>query len=358
MIYVHVPFCRSFCTYCDFYSEVVCRGRDADAVGRYCSEVCAEIDIRRDEIEKTLGCNTLYIGGGTPSVLPLSVLEAIVGRLDYGPYDEFTVEVNPEDVVDGGTEYACGLVRMGVPRVSMGVQSLDDVVLRRMNRRHDSDSARKAVSILRGCGIDNISIDLIFGGLGVDMDKLESTLAGFVSLSPEHISAYQLSVEDGSALASMVARGEYEELSDDECRMQYELVCRSLEAAGYEHYEISNWAKPGKRAVHNSAYWKRLPYVGLGPAAHSFDGEHRSWNTSVRSGWSRESETLTPEQAREEAVMLGLRTSDGIEPGLCDPDMTERLLHQGLLVRQPETGRLRVPESQMFVSDSIIEMLA
>ena len=110
--------------------------------------------------------------------------------------------------------------------------------------------------------------------------------------------------------------------------------------------------------MHNSAYWKRLPYVGLGPAAHSFDGEHRSWNTSVRSGWSRESETLTPEQAREEAVMLGLRTSDGIEPGLCDPDMTERLLDQGLLVRQPETGRLRVPESQMFVSDSIIEMLA
>lgn len=358
MIYVHVPFCRSFCTYCDFYSEVVCRGRDADAIGRYCSEVCAEIDIRRDEIEKTLGCNTLYIGGGTPSVLPLSVLETIVGRLGYGPYEEFTVEVNPEDVVDGGTEYACGLARMGVTRVSMGVQSLDDVVLRRMNRRHDAESARKAVSILRGSRIENISIDLIFGGLGVDMDKLESTLAGFAALSSEHISAYQLSVEDGSALASMIARGEYEELSDDECRKQYELVCRSLAAAGYEHYEISNWAKPGKRAVHNSAYWKRLPYVGLGPGAHSFDGEHRSWNSSVQSGWSRESETLTPEQAREEAVMLGLRTSDGIEPGLCDPDLTERLLHQGLLVRQPETGRLRVPESQMFVSDSIIEMLA
>ncbi|HCZ22499.1 MAG TPA: coproporphyrinogen III oxidase [Rikenellaceae bacterium] len=357
MISVHVPFCRSFCTYCDFYSEIACRGRDAEAIGNYSDDICAEIDSRREEMEKTLGINTLYIGGGTPSVLPLCVLERIVRRIDCGPYEELTVEVNPEDIVSGGVHYAEGLVRLGVTRVSMGVQSMDEAVLRRMNRRHDAQSVWTAVSVLRRAGLDNISLDLIFGGLGVDESNLEHTLDDFLDMAPEHISAYQLSVEEGSVLAEMVLRGDYHELPDEECRHQYDLICRRLADAGYIHYEISNWCKPGFRAKHNSAYWKRVPYVGFGPGAHSFDGEHRSWNTSMRSGWSPESETLTSEQAREEIVMLALRTSEGVDPSLCEHTAVERLLGQGLLELIPHSRNVRIPERAFFVSDSIVEML-
>lgn len=315
MIYLHVPFCGSFCTYCDFYSEV-CRGeKGMEAVRKYVDGVCAEIDGRRSELEATLGYNTLYIGGGTPSVLPLSCLERMVGHLGCGPYEEFTVEVNPEDMVRGGREYVEGLARLGVNRVSMGVQSLDDGMLRWMNRRHSAAGALEAFGLLREGGFRNISVDVIFGISGLTDGMLSETLSGLLELSPEHVSAYQLSIEEGSALAGMVASGRYEEASDEACRRQYDLVCRTLKEAGYRHYEISNWSKPGFEAKHNGAYWRRLPYVGLGPGAHSLSTEGgvqvRSWNSQELSGWTSSSEILSPEEIREEELMLGLRTESG-----------------------------------------------
>ena len=408
MIYLHVPFCGSFCTYCDFYSEI-CRSRQA--FNEYADAVIAEIRDRRKELEMNMSAqdavNTLYIGGGTPSVLPLDVLSRIVGAVSQTErlslvtepvevttptelFDEFTVEVNPEDIVEKGREYVRGLLALGVNRISMGIQSFNDDILRWMNRRHDAGNAVKAFHILRESGVRNISIDLIFGISQLTDETWKDTIEKALELSPEHISAYQLSIEEGSALAKMVADGRYVEASEEQCRWQYDILCRCLGRSGYHHYEISNFAKPGFEAVHNSAYWRRAPYIGLGPGAHSLTGNVRSWNsqelphrqqdetsscnpdrisscnpdstpcqTSSRnpSGklatYSRNFETLSPEDIRVERIMLSLRTDKGLKAAelysLADRAVIHSLLKQD--------GSIRIPESRLFTSDEIIREL-
>lgn len=357
--------------------------------------------------------NTLYIGGGTPSVLPLDVLSRIVGAVSQTErlslvtepvevttptelFDEFTVEVNPEDIVEKGREYVRGLLALGVNRISMGIQSFNDDILRWMNRRHDAWNAVKAFHILRESGVRNISIDLIFGISQLTDETWKDTIEKALELSPEHISAYQLSIEEGSALAKMVADGRYVEASEEQCRRQYDILCRCLGQSGYHHYEISNFAKPGFEAVHNSAYWRRAPYIGLGPGAHSLTGNVRSWNsqelphrqqdetsscnpdrisscnpdstscqTSSRnpSGklatYSRNFETLSPEDIRVERIMLSLRTDKGLEAAelysLADRAVINSLLSEGALEKQG--GSIRIPESRLFTSDEILREL-
>ncbi len=414
MIYLHVPFCGSFCTYCDFYSEI-CRSRQA--FNEYADAVIAEIRDRRKELEMNMSAqdavNTLYIGGGTPSVLPLDVLSRIVGAVSQTErlslvtepvevttptelFDEFTVEVNPEDIVEKGREYVRGLLALGVNRISMGIQSFNDDILRWMNRRHDAGNAVKAFHILRESGVRNISIDLIFGISQLTDETWKDTIEKALELSPEHISAYQLSIEEGSALAKMVADGRYVEASEEQCRRQYDILCRCLGRSGYHHYEISNFAKPGFEAVHNSAYWRRAPYIGLGPGAHSLTGNVRSWNsqelpyrqqdetsscnpdrisscnpdstscqTSSRnpSGklatYSRNFETLSPEDIRVERIMLSLRTDKGLKAAelysLADRAVINSLLSEGALEKQG--GSIRIPEFRLFTSDEIIREL-
>ncbi|MCR4824848.1 MAG: coproporphyrinogen III oxidase family protein [Bacteroidales bacterium] len=358
MVYLHVPFCRSFCSYCDFYSEIACRDRDRQSFEAFAEAVCAETSRRRDAIETTRDLNTLYIGGGTPSVLPPSCLERIVTAIGGAPFTEFTLEVNPEDIVEKGPAYVRALLATGVNRISMGVQSLDDGILRWMNRRHDAAHAREAFRILRGEGVPNLSVDLIFGLSQLSEAVFADTLEQVLNWRPEHVSAYQLSIEEGSALGRLVREGRYTEAPQEQCAAQYALLCKRLQAAGYVHYEISNWALPGREALHNSAYWTRHPYVGLGPAAHSFDGAVRSWNGPLPpegsgSGWDTEGrEKLSAEEAREERIMLGLRTARGIPETLCDPQRVASLLASGSLLRTG--GRLRIPEDRWFVSDDIL----
>lgn len=381
MIYVHVPYCRSFCTYCDFYSEIA--GRSCCGT-EYSKALCREIQERAHLI--TDDVNTLYIGGGTPSVLPLSVFEDMVSALKAaghgGPFDEFTVEVNPEDIVEKGQGYVEGLMKLGVNRISMGVQSLDDEILRFMNRRHDASNARKAYSILESAGVENISIDLIFGLPQLGMDLWERTVQQALEISsvgriPDHVSAYQLSVEPGSALARMVEDGRFAEASDDVCAAQYEMLCRNLYDAGYHHYEISNFAQPGREARHNSAYWAHVPYIGFGPGAHSFlehPAPQRQWNLQDLHSYIntsdfsqvRESESLTSDQLVLERIMLALRTSDGISEAWlrshCDDEALDNALAAGDLITveasDPSDRRIRIPESRFFISDSIISELA
>lgn len=386
MIYLHVPFCGSFCTYCDFYSEI-CRSRQA--FNEYADAVIAEIRDRRKELEMNMSAqdavNTLYIGGGTPSVLPLDVLSRIVGAVSQTErlslvtepvevttptelFDEFTVEVNPEDIVEKGREYVRGLLALGVNRISMGIQSFNDDILRWMNRRHDAGNAVKAFHILRESGVRNISIDLIFGISQLTDETWKDTIEKALELSPEHISAYQLSIEEGSALAKMVADGRYVEASEEQCRRQYDILCRCLGRSGYHHYEISNFAKPGFEAVHNSAYWRRAPYIGLGPGAHSLTGNVRSWNSQElphrspdgsSATYSRTSETLSPEDIRVERIMLSLRTDKGLEAAelysLADRAVINSLLSEGDLEKQG--GSIRIPESRLFTSDEILREL-
>lgn len=355
MVYIHVPFCRSFCTYCDFYSEIASRGRECEAFDGYTDAICREIESRHGEIEAACTPDTLYIGGGTPSVLPLSCLERILRTLGVRGKEEFTIEVNPEDIVGKGGRYVRSLMGLGVNRVSMGVQSLDDGVLGWMNRRHDSAHAEEAFHILRDAGITNISMDIIFGISHMNDSILESTLDRIISWHPDHISAYQLSIEEGSALQEMTDDGRYAEASDNFCQRQYGLICRLLAKAGMKHYEISNWALPGKEAIHNSAYWSRMPYVGLGPGAHSFTGGIRSWNSQNPEHWTSEQEVLSAEDIRTETIMLGLRTADGIPSGICDAATADRLISEGALTKIGE--RIRIPESHFFVSDDIIRSL-
>ena len=389
MIYLHVPFCGSFCTYCDFYSEI-CRSRQA--FNEYADAVIAEIRDRRKELEMNMSAqdavNTLYIGGGTPSVLPLDVLSRIVGAVSQTErlslvteqlspvtesvevttqtelFDEFTVEVNPEDIVEKGREYVRGLLALGVNRISMGIQSFNDDILRWMNRRHDAGNAVKAFHILRESGVRNISIDLIFGISQLTDETWKDTIEKALELSPEHISAYQLSIEEGSALAKMVADGRYVEASEEQCRRQYDILCRCLGRSGYHHYEISNFAKPGFEAIHNSAYWRRVPYVGLGPGAHSLSGNVRSWNSQKLPHrnivtYSRNFETLSPEDIRVEKIMLSLRTDKGLEAtelySLADRAVIETLLSEGAL--ELHGTRIRIPEDRLFTSDEIIREL-
>ena len=270
MIYVHVPFCKKFCTYCDFYSEIAEEG----CFKAYGDGVCAEIRQRAKDMDDDP--RTLYFGGGTPSVLPLSVLTRILITLDEvghgGPYREFTMEVNPEDIVEKGKGYVESLLSLGVNRLSIGVQSFDDRMLQWMNRRHDAAGAKEAFRLAREAGAENISLDLIFGITHLDDAVWADTIDQAIALGPEHISCYQLSVEGESALAEMVAEGRYTEADDTLCRRQYDMLCQKLGAAGYHHYEISNFAKEGFEAVHNGGYWERRPYVGIGPGAHSFRG--------------------------------------------------------------------------------------
>ncbi len=386
MIYLHVPFCGSFCTYCDFYSEI-CRSRQAS--NEYADAVIAEIRDRRKELEMNMSAqdavNTLYIGGGTPSVLPLDVLSRIVGAVSQTErlslvtepvevttptelFDEFTVEVNPEDIVEKGREYVRGLLALGVNRISMGIQSFNDDILRWMNRRHDAGNAVKAFHILRESGVRNISIDLIFGISQLTDETWKDTIEKALELSPEHISAYQLSIEEGSALSKMVADGRYVEASEEQCRRQYDILCRCLGRSSYHHYEISNFAKPGFEAVHNSAYWRRAPYIGLGPGAHSLTGNVRSWNSQElphrspdgsSATYSRTSETLSPEDIRVERIMLSLRTDKGLEAAelysLADRAVINSLLSEGALEKQGDS--IRIPEDRLFTSDEIIREL-
>ena len=379
-----------------------------------------EISLRAGEM--TDEYNTIYIGGGTPSVLPLDVYSDMVGRLaDAGirpPFKEFTFEVNPEDVVEKGEDYIRGLMALGVDRFSMGVQSFDDGILKWMNRRHDSAVARQAYGIMEKAGAGNISIDLIFGLPQLSDDLWRDTLMKALDISPtgklpKHISAYQLSVEPGSALAAMVDKGQWSEADDELCARQYSILCQVLKEAGYNHYEISNFALPGYEARHNSAYWFHVPYVGLGPGAHSLlitqspggdspQGHRRPIGLSVfcskipgpvaasddallitrspdgdspQGKWVRrwnepdlkryienpegctDGEELTSEQIGMERIMLALRTSDGADEefmvSYCGEENVNRLLFEGDLERTGG-GRLRIPEERFFVSDRII----
>ncbi|MBP5538990.1 MAG: coproporphyrinogen III oxidase family protein [Bacteroidales bacterium] len=390
MVYLHIPFCKSFCTYCAFYSELF----SPELASRYEAAVKAEIHSRQQEIRSTLSIPTLYLGGGTPSVLPPAVLQRIVetvAEVTGGKYQEFTMELNPDDVTP---DYAVFLKALGVTRVSMGIQSFDADVLARMHRRHTAEGARRAFLCLREAGFENISVDLIYGvgcpvgaghdarhgrsSLGADLDALLSLPGG----PPEHISAYQLSIEEGSLLYDRVSQGYYAECPEEEAEQQYHTVCARLREAGYEHYEISNFAAMAGpsgpagsspyRAVHNSAYWTGAPYVGLGPAAHSYDGERRSWNPSDTEAYIRHqtglsddgrpgSELLTPSQRAMERVMLSLRTSDGIPEAelrrLSGDTRVDALLRRAYLEKSRINANLRIPEQHGFISDTIIAEL-
>lgn len=315
--------------------------------------------MRRGFLEGRGAVKTLYFGGGTPSLLSADEFRAIRAILDsvfdLGAVEEFTVEVNPEDVVTCG-DLLPALKQVGVNRISMGVQSFCERHLKWMNRRHDVSTAVGAFNKLRQAGFDNISIDLIFGFAALEDEEWSDTLQKAVELAPEHISAYQMSLEAESTLAELAAEGKYSEPDDETCARQYALLQDVLQKAGYEQYEISNFCRPGRHSRHNSAYWNRTAYLGLGPAAHSFNGtDLRQWNpvsleeycSALEAGNLPEGgqERLTPDEIYNEQIMLGLRTARGVEK--------ELISDQGILEKAGDY--FRIPRDKFFICDSIIE---
>ena len=317
MIYIHVPFCHRKCTYCAFYSV-----RSSElGVRSYLDALLDEMKRRRGEQSHPI--KTVYLGGGTPSILPLQQLERIAAGLhrwfDLSRLEECTIECNPEDLT---TDYLKGLKSLGLfNRLSIGIQSFDDEVLRRLNRRHTARQALDAVENAHAAGFRNISVDFIYG----IHDNYQPPTAHYQLIS--HISAYSLTIEPHTALAAQVEQGRVVLPDEDEVARQYHLLHDALQCNGFEQYEVSNYARPGFESKHNSRYWDRTPYLGLGPGAHSLvvaDGvERRCWNNPDGTVGQ---ETLTADDAFNELLMTALRTTRGL-PMSAVPDGYKKRLH-------------------------------
>lgn len=318
MIYIHVPFCHRKCTYCAFYSQV-----GITNVAAYVDAILDEMVRRKGE--QTNPIQTVYFGGGTPSILPIEHLARIVEGLrrcfDLSQVHEVTIEANPEDLTPDYLQALAGLHFFN--RLSIGIQSLDDRVLRLLNRRHTAQQALDAVANAHAAGFRNISVDFIYGVK--DLKGLRD-LKDFKDLMPlvTHVSAYALTVEPGTALAVQVEKGRVVLPDEEEVVRQYHAMRQWLVASGFEQYEVSNYARPAYRSRHNSRYWNRTPYLGLGPGAHSFDGRCRRWNNPDGTVGM---ETLNDADAFNELLMTALRTTDGLAAGDVPEGQRERL-HQ------------------------------
>lgn len=382
-IYIHIPFCRSRCIYCGFYSTTA-----LDLRQRYIDALCREMEIRSQRSEvRGERIETIYLGGGTPSQLTFDQLRQLfiyINKVypltpDSSPLPpEITIEVNPDDVT---VEFAAVLQQLPVNRVSMGIQTFDDQRLRFLHRRHTSQQAIKAVDILHSAGIQNISIDLMYGFPGETLEQWEADIEAALALDVEHLSAYCLMIEEGTPLHKMFTDDSLQytdDYPDEEMeRQMYEVLIDRLEAAGYEHYEISNFARPGFRSRHNSSYWNGTPYIGLGAAAHSYDIRSRSWNVAdIRQyieGMERgerifEEELLDDDTRYNDIVTVALRTKEGIDLNALSEKHREycmknarRYLNDGLLelstIRGAESPTLHLTRHGLFVSDMVMSDL-
>lgn len=365
-IYIHVPFCRSRCIYCDFFSTTL--GEDWQSL--YVKALCREMRLRVEEAPFSR-VRSLYIGGGTPSVLSMEAIHAVFRSVadNYSLAEdaEVTIEANPDDVTG---DWLAGIKDTPVNRISMGVQTFSDDILRALGRRHTSLQVECAVS---GCyreGYENLSLDLIYGLPGQTVETWTSDVRKALSSGVPHLSAYSLSFENGTALASMLRRGEVEEVDDEVALCMYRILVEKTAKAGMRHYEISNFCKEGMHSRHNSGYWTGTPYLGFGPGAHSYDGKRmrRANDGDVRlyvtatDGVPHSTETLSDDELYDELVMTRMRTAKGLPLSLLDDAqkkyclaMAAPHLNSGKLVA--ENGFLHLTEDGIFVSNDIISDL-
>ena len=359
-VYVHVPFCARRCSYCDFAIAV----RRVVPVNDFADAVAREMDIRYGDAQHQV--ETLYLGGGTPSRLGPGgvrrVLDVVRSRFLPLPAAEVTIEANPEDV---SPEAAAGWRAAGVTRVSLGIQSFDDAVLRWMHRTHDAAQAVRAASLLREAGFDDWSLDLIFA-LPPEIDRSwTDDLRRAIELDPPHISCYGLTVEPHTPLLRWRERGEVHDADEERYEAEFLEADRLLTAAGFEHYEVSNYARPGKAAVHNSAYWRRVPYVGIGPSAHGFDGSIRRWNAREYAEWRQRimsgldpvegTESLDADEAAIEQAYLGLRSSIGLPVSDVNADDFDRWRDRGWAAVVDGVGRL-TPEGWLRLDALVADL--
>ena len=369
-IYIHIPFCKQRCNYCAFYSSTLYNIKE-----EYADAVCKELLMRKEYI-KGEEIKTIYFGGGTPSTLPITLLQKICDTI-YKNYSvcsnaEVTIECNPDDLTE---EFLAVLRQLPFNRISMGVQSFSDRQLKRLGRRHNAEKARRAVGNARAAGYKNISIDLMFALPGSTIEEWEESINEAISLNPEHISAYNLMYEEDTPLHRALQRGDFEELSEEENVEQFRMLIKRMKEAGYCHYEISNFAKPGYESRHNSSYWNDTVYIGCGAAAHSYNGDSREWNISDIKEYIKgiesnnrnyEIEHLTEKERYNDAILTRLRTSDGIPLAWIKNKFSQRLnsymlnaakkhIEYGNIKKTDET--LSLTEKGIFISDAVIRDL-
>lgn len=372
-LYIHIPFCKTRCIYCGFFSTVGESMKD-----RYVDALCDELKMRRNYIGDAV--RTIYIGGGTPSQLSEKNIEKIIDTI-YKYYDveaaegmdvpEMTMECNPDDV---DSNFASFIANTPINRISMGAQSFSDEMLRFAGRRHDSSQIHLAVERLRKADIGNISIDLMFGFPGETEQIWQADLRKAIELDVEHLSAYSLMFEEGTPLYKMLQDERVKEIDEDLSLSMFNTLLDTMNEAGFEHYEISNFARQGFRSRHNSSYWHDIPYLGVGASAHSFNGISRQWNvcdvkqyiSSICSGSvPAEVEVLSKDSMFDDIVMTSLRTREGIDlEGIRDKFGTDYLefierearkhVESGLLRYDDGGKRLALTRKGIFVSDDIM----
>lgn len=368
-LYIHIPFCAQRCLYCDFHS-----GTDLLLQQRYVESLLKELRQRVKEVQPPI--ETLYLGGGTPSLLNEILLHKLFDGIDemvnLSHLAEVTMECNPDDLNDN---YVQMLRSLPINRLSMGVQSFNDSELKFLNRRHDAQTAIQAIERCRKYGFDNLSIDLMYALPQQTKEGWRQSLHQAVAMEVEHISAYSLMYEEGSALSSKVERGLITPLSDEESVVLFDQMMDELAAAGYEQYEISNFAKPGYRSQHNSSYWRGVPYLGLGASAHSFDGQNRRWNLSHTlrycdgveqgEGYS-DMEVLTESERFNEIIFTGLRTKEGVSLVLLKEHFPDEWVNSMLKEAQNAISNgllelidnsLQLTRAGIYVSDGLMSSL-
>lgn len=369
-IYLHIPFCKTRCIYCDFYSTT-----RSDLKGRYVQALCQELSMRRKYL-KGEKVETVYFGGGTPSQLEKKDFELIFGTIEqeYGLdfCQEITLEANPDDLTQ---EYAYMLSTQPFNRISMGIQTFDDVTLKLLKRRHNSKTAIEAVSSCREAGFQNISIDLIYGLPGETKERWENDLNKAIDLDVEHISAYHLTYEEDTPIYNMLKQHQIKEVDEDSSLLFFTLLMDRLQNAGYEHYEISNFCRPGKYSRHNTSYWKGIPYLGCGPSAHSFEGATREWNVSSIDLYIRgieenqrifETEYLDTTTRYNEFIITTIRTVWGTPIEKLKQEFGNEWWEYCLKMATPylKNGKLEIHDNTLrltrdgiFISDSIMSDL-
>lgn len=357
-IYIHIPFCKSRCKYCDFFSTI-----HLEKQAQYVEALLAEWHMRQHELIEPI--HTIYIGGGTPSTMDTAALDRILQAIldtctDHRPH-EITIEANPGDIT---LEKAQAWRTMGINRLSMGVQSFQDHLLQLIGRRHTAAEAIQAVQLAQAAGFDNISIDLMYALPDQTMQMWQQDVQQALSLGVQHISSYGLIYEDGTVLTTLLEHGQIEAVDEDTEMQMYDYLVEKLTANGFIHYEVSNFALKNRHSRHNSSYWNDTPYIGLGAGAHSYDGQHRQWNISdldiyieraLAHDLQPEIETLTPEQKHTERIMLGLRTCQGVPKDMINISKAQPYIQQGLLM---ENGNRIVATTQGYhILNRIIEDL-
>ena len=409
-LYIHIPFCASRCIYCGFYSTTSARkkGERLSVEEQYVNALCHEMELRMEKSDdmfgrKMTGLSSIYLGGGTPSLLSFNSLQKIFQTIDkiyhigleWGMESctcttvtpiEITMECNPDDVTE---EFAQNLHSLPINRISMGAQTFSDERLHFLHRRHTADEVKNAVKRLRGIGIKNISVDLMFGFPNETLEEWNDDIERLLALDIEHISAYSLMYEKGTPLFRLLQEGKVKEIDEELYRQMYDTLIDRLAKAGYEQYEISNFAKLDVqspkfniqtskskiqslyRSQHNSSYWQNIPYIGIGAAAHSYSNGKRSWNVAdikayitaiQKNRLPSEEEIIDADTHYNDIIMTALRTCEGIDLSILPAEYRTYLIRlakpfqqQGLL--KEDNGKLHLTRNGIYVSDSIMSDL-